>query len=165
MKARPEEPRCPFCYHYIEQPKELQQRKMLEFPVGACENCGAVYVYDATGHNMVAAFIEALLFACNYDDYLAFSLSYGEDYTDSVIGNYDIVTHTIVPGKTYNDRIVRGVLIFIKIVDQFQEVTEEKVKERLKASQPFSKKKLRSENFSKEKVRNYLIDNRQEELI
>ena len=60
-----EEPRCPFCYHIIEQPKELQSRKIVEFPLGVCGYCGVVYVYDTTGHNMGAAFIEALLFACN----------------------------------------------------------------------------------------------------
>jgi hypothetical protein len=116
MKASPEEPRCPFCYHEIEQPKELPSRKIVEFPIGVCEHCGVVYAYDVTGHNMGAAFIEALLFACNDDDYLAFSLSHGEDYTDAVVGNYDIITHTIVPEKIYNERFVRGVLISLNFL-------------------------------------------------
>ena len=165
MKASPEEPRCPFCYHEIEQPKELPSRKIVEFPLGLCKQCGAVYAYDITGHNMGAAFIEALLFACNEDDYLAFSLSHGEDYTDAVVGNYDIVTHTIVPEKIYNERYVRGALIFVKLFDQYQEATEQKVKEKSKTLLPITKTKLRSEKFSKEIVRQYALENKQEELI
>ncbi|MBM4135504.1 MAG: PBS lyase [Nitrospira sp.] len=165
MKASPEEPRCPFCYHRIEQPKELPSRKIVEFPLGVCEHCGVVYAYDVTGHNMGAAFIEALLFACNEDDYLAFSLSYGEDYTDAVVGNYDIITHTIVPERTYNERFVRGVLIFVKLIAQYQEATEQKVKEKSKTLLPITKTKLRSEKFSKEIVRQYALENKREELI
>jgi len=165
MQAPPEEPRCPFCYYKIEQPKELQSRKIIEFPLGRCEHCGVVYVYDATGHNMGAAFIEALLFACNDDDDLAFSLSYGEDYADAVVGNYDIITHTITPEKIYNDRYVRGALIFVKLVDQFMEVTEEKVKEKSKTMLPLTRTRLRSEIFSKEIVRQYALENKREELI
>lgn len=165
MKASPEEPRCPFCSHKIEQPKELPSRKIVEFPIGVCEHCGAVYSYDTTGHNMGAAFIEALLFACNDDDYLAFSLSHGDDYTDAVVGNYDIITHTITPEKIFNERYVRGVLIFVKLFDQFQEATEQKVKEKSKTLLPITRTKLRSENFSKEIVRQYALDNKREELL
>ncbi|MBU4320465.1 MAG: hypothetical protein L6246_10035 [Thermodesulfovibrionales bacterium] len=158
--------RCPFCNHVIEQPKELKERKPREFPVGACENCGAVYAYDATGHNQGAAFLEALLFACNYDEYLAFSLSYGEDYVDAVIGPYDIITHKIISEKIYEDRYVRGVLIFVKLIQEFQEVAGEKVKKRIETALPVSeKKKLRSEKFSREKVQGYVSDNNLEELI
>ena len=165
MKASPEEPRCPFCYHRIEQPKELPSRKIVEFPIGVCEHCGAVYAHDITGHNMGAAFIETLLFACNDDDYLAFSLSHGDDYTDAVVGNYDIITHTITPEKIHNERYIRGVLIFVKLFDQFHEATEQKVKEKSKTLLPITKTKLRSENFSKEIVRQYALDNKQEELL
>ena len=165
MKASPEEPRCPFCYYKIEQPKELHSRKIVEFPLGLCKQCGAVYAYDITGHNMGAAFIEALLFACNEDDYLAFSLSHGDDYTDAVVGNYDIVTHTVVPEKIYNERFVRGVLIFVKLFDEFKEATEQKVKEKSKTLLPIAKTKLRSEKFSKEIVRQYALENKLEKLI
>ena len=159
MTVAPEKPRCPFCYCAIEQPRELPQRKVVEFPIGACTHCGAVYSYDATGHNMGAAFIEALLFACNEDDYLAFSLSHGDDYTDAVVGNYDIYTHTVVPEKAYNDRYVRGALIFVKLFGEFQDATSEKVKEKLKYTTPIAKTKLRSDNFSKEKVRKFIAEN------
>ncbi|MDP2755287.1 MAG: hypothetical protein Q8P40_12990 [Nitrospirota bacterium] len=168
MRSRVElkEPRCPFCYHKIEQPKELKERKPVEFPLGVCEHCGAVYVFDATGHNMGSAFIEALLFACNYDDSLAFSLSYGEDYMDAVIGPYDIITHKILSEKTYEDRYIRGVLIFVKLIQEFQEVAGEKVKKRIGTALPVSeKKRLRSEKFSREKVQGYVSENNLEELI
>jgi hypothetical protein len=165
MTASSEEPRCPFCYSKIDQPKELIERKMVQFPVGACGHCGVVYAYDATGHDMGSAFIEALLFACNNDADLAFSLSFGEDYSDAVIGNYDIVTHSIVPEKIYNDRFVRGVLIFVKLIDQFREVNGQKIKEKMKVSLPISKEKLRSEKFSKDLVRSYVSEHRLEDLI
>jgi len=168
MRSRVElkDPKCPFCHHKIEQPKELKERKPVEFPLGVCEHCGAVYVFDATGHNMGSAFIEALLFACNYDDSLAFSLSYGEDYADAVIGQYDIIMHKILSEKIYEDRYIRGVLIFVKLIQEFQEVAGEKVKKRIGTALSVSeKKRLRSENFSREKVQCYVSDNNLEELI
>lgn len=165
MNISTEEPRCPFCFSKINQPKELPSRKIIEFPLGVCSNCNAVYVYDATGHNMGAAFIEGLLFACNEDDYLAFSLSYGEDYTDAIVGNYDIFSHSIVPDKIYNERYIRGVLIFIKLFGEFNELTGKFIKEKVKTLQPIAKNKMRSENFSKEKVRQYILNNNKNELL
>ncbi|MEW6162672.1 MAG: DVU0298 family protein [Nitrospirota bacterium] len=157
--------KCPFCNHLIEQPKELKERKTREFPLGVCEYCGAVYAYDATGHNRGAAFVEALLFACNYDDYLAFSLSAGEDYLDAIVENYDPITHSVIPGGALDDRAVRGVLIFVKLNREFQEVTGEKVKEKIKVALPPSPPKLRSDKFSREKIRKYLSENKFKEII
>ena len=157
--------RCPFCRHTIEQRKELRERKFREFPLGVCDHCGAVYSYDATGHNRGAAFVEVLLFACNYDDYLAFSLSAGEDYLDAIVENYDPITHSVTPGGVLDDRAVRGVLIFVKLNTEFQEVTGEKVKERIKTALPPFPSKLRSEKFSREKVRKYFSENKFEEII
>lgn len=157
--------KCPFCNHLIEQPKELKERKPREFPIGVCEQCGAVFAYDATGHNRGAAFIEALLFACNYDDYLAFSLSAEEDYLDAIVENYDPVTHNVIPRGAFDDRAVRGVLIFVKLNREYREVTEEGVKEKIKAASPPSPTKLRSKNFSREKVQTYISENNLKELI
>ena len=165
MQATPEEPRCPFCYCKIEQPKELATRKIVEFPIGVCGNCGVVYAYDTTGHNMGSAFIEAILFACNDDESLAFSLSYGDDYTDAVVGNYDIITHSVVPEIVYNDRYVRGALVFVKLFEHFHEVTKDGVEERIKATVAIAKTRLRSGKFSKELVRQYAAENRRGELI
>jgi hypothetical protein len=114
---------------------------------------------------MGAAFIEALLFACNEDDYLAFSLSHGTDYTDAVIGNYDILTHKVAPERAYQDRYVRGALVFVKLFQEFHEATREKVKEKLQFTTPVIKSKLRSEKFSKAKVRKYVADNAVNDLV
>jgi len=165
MKTLFIELRCPFCGYAIEQGKELRERKPREFPLGVCENCGAVYAFDATGHNRGAAFVEALLFACNYDDYLAFSLSAGEDYLDAIVENYDPVTHGVISEGTLDDRAIRGVLIFVKLNREFQEVTEEKVKEKFKTAIPSSLPKLHSEKFSREKVRKYISENKFEEIL
>ncbi len=159
------EPKCPFCKYLIEQPKELIERKPREFPLGVCEHCGAVFAYDATGHNRGAAFVEALLLACNNDDYLAFSLTAGEDYFDAIIENYDPVTHRVIPIGVFDDRAVRGALIFVRLSREYQEVTEEKVKEKIKVMLPPSLPKLRSEKFSREKIRKYLSENNFEEII
>jgi uncharacterized protein YbaR (Trm112 family) len=159
------EPCCPFCRHTIEHSKELRERKLREFPLGVCDHCGAVYAYDATGHNRGAAFVEVLLFAFNYDDYLAFSLSAGEDYLDAIVENYDPITHRVIPGGTLDDRAVRGVLIFVKLNTEFQEVTGEKVKEKIKTALPPFLPKLRSGKFSREKVRKDLSENKFEEII
>lgn len=165
MTTACDEPRCPFCYYRIEQPKELLQRKIIEFPLGACTQCGAVYAYDTTGHNLGSAFIEALLFACNEDDYLAFSLSHGDDYTDAVVGNYDIITHTLVPDKIYNDRYVRGALVFVKLLGQFHDATEEQVKQKLQHLTSIAKTRLRSEKFSRERIRRDVAENNLSDLL
>jgi HEAT repeat protein len=160
------EPQCPFCHHIFEQPGELKERKCREFPIGVCENCGAVYAYDATGHNRGAAFVEALLFACNCDDYVAFSLSAGEDYEDAIIENYDPFSHKIIPGGTFEDRRVRGALIFVKLKPELQGFTEDMTKDKIRSSFVSAPaKKTRSEQFSREKVQTYVSENRLEELV
>ncbi len=160
------EPKCPFCNSFIEQPKELKERKPLEFPLGVCDNCGAVFAHDATGHNQGAAFLEALLFACNYDDYLAFSLSAGEDYIDAIIENYDPISHKVIPGGNFEDRKVRGILLFVKLKQGVEEFTEEMKKERVRSSfVNVNVKKSHSVQFSREKVQTYVLENRLEELF
>src|SRR4030043_948615 len=162
------EPRCPFCRHVFEQPRDLKERKLREFPLGFCEHCGAVYAYDTTGYNRGAAFLEALLFACHYDDFVAFSLSAGEDFADAVIENYDPMTHKVIPGRTFDDRSIRGALIFVRLNPEYQAFAHEQIKEKLKekslpsAAPP---KKLRSEKFSRETVQTYIAENKLEELI
>ena len=162
------EPRCPFCRHVFEQPRDLKERKLREFPLGFCEHCGAVYAYDATGYNRGAAFLEALLFACNYDDYVAFSLSAGEDFADAVIENYDPMTHKVIPGRTFDDRSIRGALIFVRLNPEYQAFAHEQIKEKLKEKSLPSvapPKKLRSEKFSRETVQTYISENKPVELI
>src|SRR4030066_799493 len=160
--------KCPFCHHVVEQPRDLKEKKLREFPLGFCEHCGAVYAYDATGYNRGAAFLEALLFACNYDDYVAFSLSAGEDFADAVIENYDPMTHKIIPGRTFGCRSIRGALIFVRLNPEYQAFAHEQIKEKLKEKSlppAVPPKKLRSEKFSRETVQTYISENKPVELI
>ena len=62
-KQQHSRPWCPFCGMEVGKPSETVQRTMKEFPAGRCE-CGAVYVSEATGHNIGAAMVECLVFAC-----------------------------------------------------------------------------------------------------
>lgn len=143
-------PTCPFCGSLIEKPKELNIRRPGEMPVGSC-TCGAVYAYDATGHNLGSAFIEALVFGCNMDWDLAWGLLPEEDYLEQLVENYDYVSHLIVPSGSYEGRKVSGALYFIRLHRDIQEVTREGVEKKLDraatpsaetAAAPAGKKKL-----------------------
>ena len=61
---------------------------MHEFPVGNCE-CGAVYTCDATGHNVGAAIVETLVYACDGNADFAWDLVPEDDYLTGRIENYD----------------------------------------------------------------------------
>lgn len=124
-------PRCPFCDNFIDRPKKVEPSRLGNFDYGACE-CGAVYVHDITGHNLGAAWVEALGFGCNDDWDLAWSLAPGEDYEDAILENYDIESHLIQPtGRTKDDKTVRAALAFIRMAKDVREVTHEGVIERL----------------------------------
>ncbi|WP_338832887.1 hypothetical protein MHLNE_16520 [Moorella humiferrea] len=115
-------PTCPFCGLPIARPKEQTVHRPNEMPVGSCP-CGAVYACDLTGHNLGAAFIEALVYSCNMDWDLAWGLLPEEDYQEKVIEKYDFDTHLIVPGGFYEGRKVSGALYFIKLQPDILEVT------------------------------------------
>jgi hypothetical protein len=100
-------------------------------PVGRCSSCGAVYAYDISGRNLGAAFVEALVFACNLDWDLAWSLLPEEDYLQQDVAKYDVQTHRIVPGGFYQGRKISGTLFFVKLQQDLQEVTQEGVKQKL----------------------------------
>ncbi len=75
---------CPFCGRGMEEPVKIQMR-FGETTGGRCE-CGAVFVYDETGHQLGDAFNDAL------------ALLYGEDYDAAYAageGDYEeeIITH------------------------------------------------------------------------
>ena len=55
-------PWCPFCHQSVEKPQPPAARRLGDFPVGICQ-CGAVYTSDATGYNIGAAMIDALVHA------------------------------------------------------------------------------------------------------
>lgn len=71
--------RCPFCSRPIDEPREIKARFGNTFTGGSCE-CGAVYVFDRSGHNLGDAYVDALTYACNEDWDRAWSLNPDEDY-------------------------------------------------------------------------------------
>jgi hypothetical protein len=107
-------PWCPFCGIDVGRASDSVERKMTEFPVGSCD-CGAVYVCDATGHNVGSALVECLVNACNDDWDLAWELMPEDDYLTGRIDNYDEVTHQVVPTRELDGRWVRGVLYFVRL--------------------------------------------------
>lgn len=127
-------PWCPFCGMDVGRPTEGVERKMREFPMGVCE-CGAVYVSDATGHNVGAAMVECLVTACNNQWDLAWELIPEDDYLTGTLDNYDEVTHQIVPKRNLDGRAVRGVLYFVRLHKELAELVK-RYEHKLSAAQP-----------------------------
>lgn len=107
-------PWCPFCGGDVGRASDAVQRKMTEFPVGSCD-CGAVYVCDATGHNVGSAMVECLVYACGDEWDLAWELIPEDDYLTGRIDDYDEVTHQVCPTRELDGRWVRGVLYFVRL--------------------------------------------------
>ena len=107
-------PWCPFCGVDVGRTRDAVQRKMTEFPVGRCD-CGAVYVCDATGHNVGAAMVECLVHACGDNWDLAWDLVPEDDYLTGRVDNYDEMTHLVVPTRELDGRWIRGVLYFVRL--------------------------------------------------
>ncbi|MCG8402668.1 MAG: HEAT repeat domain-containing protein [Firmicutes bacterium] len=126
---------CPFCSLAIERPKELDTHRPGEMPVGSC-SCGAVYAYDASGHNLGAAFSEALVFSCNMDWDLAWNLLPQEDYQESLVKHYDAATNLIVPEGYIGGRKISGALYFIRLHDDIREATGEGVVKKMERARP-----------------------------
>lgn len=156
---------CPFCGMPVEKPRELPTRHPREMPLGVC-SCGAVYAYDATGHNLGAAFVEALVFACDMDWDLAWSLLPEEDYLTRLVEKYDGETHRIIPGGVFEGRRVAGALYFVRLHHDIQEVTAEGVRKRLQKATPVAtqpeprqrEKSLYTKKDIEELVKDYRID-------
>lgn len=122
MKKDNVKPWCPFCGIDVGRTQDAVQRKMTEFPVGRCD-CGAVYVCDATGHNVGAAMVECLVFACHDDWDLAWELLPEDDYLTGRVDNYDEITHQVVPTRELDGRWIRGVLYFVRLHKDVSEIT------------------------------------------
>lgn len=108
------QPWCPFCRQNIARPGLPARRKLGEFPAGRCQ-CQAVYVADATGHNIGAAMVECLVTACGDNWDLAWELLPEDDYLIEYLENYDEKTHQVVDTKNLDGRKVRGVVVFIRL--------------------------------------------------
>ncbi|MGB3211610.1 MAG: DVU0298 family protein [Desulforhopalus sp.] len=121
-------PWCPFCGQKVGKPTHAPVRKMTEFPVGRCQ-CGAVYTCDATGHNVGAAIVETLVYACNDNADFAWELMPEDDYLTGRIENYDEELHQVVATKNVDGRAVRGVLYFVRLHTDMQDIAE-RIKEK-----------------------------------
>jgi hypothetical protein len=120
-KQQNSRPWCPFCGMEVGRPSETVQRTMKEFPAGRCQ-CGAVYVSDATGHNIGAAMVECLVFACGDEWDLAWELIPEDDYLTGIVEDYDDVTHQVCPKRNLDGRAVRGILYFVRLHKDVAEI-------------------------------------------
>lgn len=165
-------PSCPFCGLPIDRPQEQEVYRPGEMPVGSCP-CGAVYAYDVTGHNLGAAFSEALVFGCNLDWDLAWNLLPEEDYLEALVENYDIESNYIIPSGSFEGRRISGGLYFIRLHSEFREATGEAVQKRLDRTKQ-QEGKVESEpqprgyakkEFTKKDVETWVADCRFETII
>jgi hypothetical protein len=97
-----------------------------------------VYAFDATGHNLGAAFSEALVFGCNMDWDLAWNLLPEEDYLEALVEHYDIESNLIVPAGSYEGRRISGALYFVRLHNDIREVTGQGVQKKLRRFMPVS---------------------------
>jgi hypothetical protein len=116
-------PWCPFCGQKVGRASHAPVRKMTEFPVGRCQ-CGAVYTSEATGHNVGAAIVETLVYACNDNADFAWELMPEDDYLTGRIENYDEASHRVVAEKNIDGRSVRGVLYFVRLHADAQDIAK-----------------------------------------
>lgn len=116
-------PWCPFCGQKVAKASDAVRRKMNEFPVGRCQ-CGAVYTCDATGHNVGAAMVETLVFACDDNWDFAWELMPEDDYLTGRVENYDEITHQVVDTGNIDGRPARGVLYFIRLHTEMSELAK-----------------------------------------
>lgn len=142
----------------------------VEMPIGSC-SCGAVYAYDATGHNLGAAFSEALVFACNMDWDLAWNLLPEEDYLEALVENYDLESNYIIPVGSFEGRRISGALYFIRLHNDIREATGEAVQRRVdKARQVEAKPEpvargYTKKSFTKKDVEKWVADYQLETII
>lgn len=149
-----DKPSCPFCGMLIDRPQELDTRRPQEMPLGRC-SCGAVYAYDATGHNLGTAMIEALVFGCGGDWDLAWGLFPEEDYLEKEMSDYDYESHLIVYSGAYQGRQINGTLYFIKLHQDILEVTDEGAKRLLEQAASAGKtspQRKGRKSFSKKEI-------------
>lgn len=122
-------PWCPFCGQKVGKTTNAAVRKMNEFPVGRCQ-CGAVYTCDVTGHNVGAAIVETLVYACGDNSDLAWELIPEDDYLTGRIENYDEEKHQVVATKNIDGRAVRGVLYFVRLHTDVQVIAQRVVEKK-----------------------------------
>ncbi len=121
-------PWCPFCGQKVGRPSHAPLRKMTEFPVGRCQ-CGAVYTSEATGHNVGAAIVETLVYACDDNADFAWELIPEDDYLTGRVENYDEALHQVFDSGNMDGRAVRGVLYFVRLHTDIRDIAQ-RIKEK-----------------------------------
>jgi hypothetical protein len=129
-------PWCPFCGQTIAKPKPPVNRKLGEFSVGSCQ-CGAVYTCDPTGHNVGAAMVEAMVYACSDDWDLAWELMPEDDYLTGRLEKYDEQTDQVVESGNLDGRLIRGMIYFVRLHRDIAEITD-RFKQKQHGDQPNS---------------------------
>ena len=110
-RGRGGEAKCPFCGRSFESPREIKAEFGNVFTGGKCE-CGAVYVFDRSGHNLGDAYVDGLVFACNGDWEAAWKLIPDVDYTIKPF-YYDRETHQLNEGGRRAGRSMENFLFIV----------------------------------------------------
>jgi len=109
-----ERPRCPFCGEAFGRPPEVDPKREGDFYKWPCP-CGAVGAYDATGHNLGDALMEAIAFACDDDWERALDMEADKDYEIKYLDGYHHSDHRVlVGGMAYKSGLAAFVFVKLK---------------------------------------------------
>ena len=110
-----ERPRCPFCEEPFGRPSEAGPRSEGDFYKWLC-SCGAIGAYDASGHNLGDALMEAIVFACDDDWDKALSIEPEKDYEIKYLDCYHSGDHRVLrSGRTYKTGLAAFVFVKLKV--------------------------------------------------
>ena len=111
-----ERPRCPFCEEPFGRPCETDSRRAGDFYKWLCA-CGAVAAYDATGHNLGDALMEAIAFAYGDDWETALAMEEDEDFEIRYLDCYHRGDHRVLGGgRTYGTGLAAFVFVKVKSI-------------------------------------------------
>jgi hypothetical protein len=108
-----ERPRCPFCEEPFGRLSEAGPRSEEDFYKWLC-SCGAIGAYDATGHNLGEALMEAIVFACDDDWDKALSMESEKDYEIRYLDSYRAAEHRVLGGRA-NPKSGLAAFVFVKL--------------------------------------------------
>jgi hypothetical protein len=109
-----EKPRCPFCGQAFGRPPEVDPRREGDFFKWLCP-CGAVGVYDVTGHNLGDALMEAIAYACDDDWDKALDMEADKDYEIRYLDGYHPGDHRVLGGHpAYRSSLAAFVFVKLK---------------------------------------------------
>ena len=76
-----------------------------------------------TGHNVGAAMVEAMVYACNDDWDLAWDLMPEDDYLTGRLERYDEQTDQVIESGVLDGRTIRGVIYFVRLHKDIAEIS------------------------------------------